>query len=166
MRTILEAVDAALVILLARLIGSWDNHGAQLKSIGQLAVARRERLIFNRLFETVQLVSRRLNAGPAVLLAALFEGRDPGTLSRYARNRFRCVSWEALSPRQDLLDTILSAGTINGGKEAAAEAFALTKHCDLGECNAFVSHSWHDNAALKWVLLRQWCEGFHVRSHR
>jgi hypothetical protein len=33
----------------------------------------------------------------------------------------------------------------------------------MGECDAFVSHSWHDDAAAKWQALQVWREQFKKR---
>ena len=57
------------------------------------------------------------------MIAALFEGRDPDVLLSEAIARFRCISWLVLSPRQHLYNDIITAGTINDGKDSAAELF-------------------------------------------
>lgn len=36
----------------------------------------------------------------------------------------------------------------------------LADPCNLGECDAFLSHSWHDDAEEKWTALEAWCESF------
>lgn len=36
----------------------------------------------------------------------------------------------------------------------------------LGECDAFISHSWSDCAATKWLKLQRWRYDFIERHHR
>ena len=36
------------------------------------------------------------------------------------------------------------------------ELYVLSEAADLGTCDAFVSHSWHDNPELKWEALQGW----------
>lgn len=36
----------------------------------------------------------------------------------------------------------------------------------FGDCDAFVSHSWHDDASTKWVALQRWREEFVASHHR
>lgn len=44
------------------------------------------------------------------------------------------------------------------------EFFAVTELTELGECDAFVSHSWHDDPRSRWLALQQWRESF-VKRH-
>merc|ERR1712226_1422987 len=38
--------------------------------------------------------------------------------------------------------------------------------CSLGKCDVFLSHSWHDPMADKWLALQQWRTGFVNRHNR
>jgi len=44
------------------------------------------------------------------------------------------------------------------------ELGALASPCALGACDAFLSHSWHDDAHAKWSALQAWGDEF-VRQH-
>ena len=52
---------------------------------------------------------------------------------------FRCISWEVLAKRQDTI--------VGGGPEAvegvAEDLHLLSVPCQVSECDAFWSHSWH-----------------------
>ena len=40
-----------------------------------------------------------------------------------------------------------------------------TTRCQMGEADAFVSHTWHDDAEEKWELLQRWRMDFKT-AHR
>ena len=40
----------------------------------------------------------------------------------------------------------------------------MSQSCEIADCDAFFSHSWHDDAGLKWTALSDWCEDFR-RAH-
>eukprot|EP00931_Biecheleriopsis_adriatica_P034087 TRINITY_DN19725_c0_g1_i3.p1 TRINITY_DN19725_c0_g1~~TRINITY_DN19725_c0_g1_i3.p1 ORF type:complete len:278 (+),score=28.27 TRINITY_DN19725_c0_g1_i3:368-1201(+) len=42
----------------------------------------------------------------------------------------------------------------------------LTRPCNLGDCDVFLSHSWHDDADLKWAALESWCDWFQAQHGR
>ena len=44
------------------------------------------------------------------------------------------------------------------------ELFERTTKATLGSVDAFLSHSWHDDAAAKWAALTSWCADFE-RAH-
>ena len=41
-----------------------------------------------------------------------------------------------------------------------------TVRAALGDCDAFLSHSWRDPGHLKYAVLRRWAEGFEVQHSR
>eukprot|EP00443_Scrippsiella_acuminata_P097069 CAMPEP_0115724854 /NCGR_PEP_ID=MMETSP0272-20121206/81001_1 /TAXON_ID=71861 /ORGANISM="Scrippsiella trochoidea, Strain CCMP3099" /LENGTH=530 /DNA_ID=CAMNT_0003168107 /DNA_START=8 /DNA_END=1601 /DNA_ORIENTATION=+ len=43
---------------------------------------------------------------------------------------------------------------------------ALAEPAQLGHCDAFVSHSWHDDAAAKWEALQEWRRCFRAKHKR
>lgn len=46
------------------------------------------------------------------------------------------------------------------GAEVSKDLYTLSEPCDVGACDAFVSHSWHDDCTSKWEALSCWCETF------
>ena len=63
--------DVALALLCAGLVGPEGDYEGDLAAMGGLAAARRERRILDRLVQTA-----RSTTGPALAIAALFEGKD------------------------------------------------------------------------------------------
>merc|ERR1712125_181985 len=47
-----------------------------------------------------------------------------------------------------------------------AALFALASWCDIGQCDAFISHSWSDDGAAKWAAMQSWRAGFVVANNR
>eukprot|EP00931_Biecheleriopsis_adriatica_P121443 TRINITY_DN96527_c0_g1_i1.p1 TRINITY_DN96527_c0_g1~~TRINITY_DN96527_c0_g1_i1.p1 ORF type:complete len:479 (+),score=86.84 TRINITY_DN96527_c0_g1_i1:66-1502(+) len=43
---------------------------------------------------------------------------------------------------------------------------ALAQPTKLGHCDAFISHSWHDDAAAKWEALQEWRSSFRAKHGR
>jgi hypothetical protein len=91
------------------------------------------------------------------MLAALFEGQDPQVLVVEAVARFRCISWDVLSTMPEI---IVGGGPLDVVGEGKADLHKVSEPCRLGECTAFFSHSWHDDAQQKWDILSNWCEHF------
>ena len=148
--------DAGLALLCAGLVGPVGDSTAELATVGRLVVARRERLIRYRLVEAAQSAS-----GPALTRAALFEGVDPEIIIARAVARFRCISWDVLSTMRE----VVVGGEPLDGVEAPLDLYTLSELCHISECDAFLSHSWHDNGQQKWEALSGWCEEF-KRTHR
>lgn len=94
--------------------------------------------------------------GTAASLAALFSGANPESLLNAARRRFRTVSWEVLRKYPQI---IINGCSVDGAG-VSSHMYALSKHSELGECDAFWSHSWYDNGLLKWEAMSAWAEAF------
>jgi len=74
-----------------------------------------------------------------------------------ASARFRQVELSALCPR-DLADNAPDMGL-----------YFKSSPTSLSECDAFISHSWHDDAEAKWTALQAWRHKFisqHAREPR
>ena len=67
--------DAALALVCAGLLGPVGDRTAELAIVGRLAAARREGQILVKLVDAA-----RSHAGPALMLASLFEGEKPEVL--------------------------------------------------------------------------------------
>jgi len=113
--------------------------------------------IFVKLVEAAQSAT-----GPAVILAAVIEGEDPDVLIARAVARFRCISWVVLFR----MPGIIVGGSTLDGQQASAELYKLSGPCSVGECDAFFSHSWHDDSHHKWNALSDWCTEFESTNKR
>ena len=80
-----------------------------------------------------------------------------------ARERFRCISWNVLKVRPEI---ILGGGTLDHVGAGDANLHLLATHCEIGECDRFLSHSWRDDAQLKWKEIWDWCERFREQNGR
>eukprot|EP00929_Paragymnodinium_shiwhaense_P069674 TRINITY_DN35140_c0_g1_i1.p1 TRINITY_DN35140_c0_g1~~TRINITY_DN35140_c0_g1_i1.p1 ORF type:complete len:297 (+),score=28.18 TRINITY_DN35140_c0_g1_i1:147-1037(+) len=138
---------------------SLDPEHALLAS-GALVEAAQTRQVLNALAEAA-----RACTGPSVTLAALFEGLQPEQLLRAAVQRFRCIDWDTLRHHSYLITGVCTLD----GVGVATDLYQLSEPCRLSSCDAFLSHSWHDDGELKWQALTEWCEAFrsvHGRSPR
>ena len=64
-------------------------------------------------------------------------------------------------------DIIIRGGSLDDeGEFAGVDLYALSEECELGDCDAFVSHSWKDDGVLKWAALTRWCEEFELAYGR
>ena len=103
---------------------------------------------------------RTLAAGT---IAALIENKDPAEVMRKARARFRCVNWDVLKEHPEI---IIGGGTLDQVGAGDADLHLLATPCEIGECDRFLSHSWRDNAQLKWNEIWDWCEKFRAEKGR
>jgi len=90
----------------------------------------------------------------AASIACLIGSASPTTVIELARKQFRCVSVTDIV-FEDLSNNIpdprlgLRAGPVK-----------------LGCCDAFVSHSWHDDPSDKWKAMQSWARSFRDREGR
>eukprot|EP00927_Polykrikos_kofoidii_P049152 TRINITY_DN43271_c0_g1_i1.p1 TRINITY_DN43271_c0_g1~~TRINITY_DN43271_c0_g1_i1.p1 ORF type:complete len:591 (-),score=41.72 TRINITY_DN43271_c0_g1_i1:118-1890(-) len=99
-------------------------------------------------------------------IASLISGVSPVDAFTTALAKFRCVSWDNLERRPDIIVGGAPLAAIGPG---GMDMYSLSEPCNLGDCDMFLSHSWHDNAELKWEAITCWCEDFretHGRSPR
>merc|ERR1712061_676042 len=108
------------------------------------------------------LAAQSVDTGPAATIASLIGDRDPGVLLEEAARRFRCISWDVLCKHPELF---LTMGGITN-QRAPAEVYKLSEPCELSDCDAFLSHGWHDDRAQKWAALTAWCEDFAANTGR
>jgi len=151
-------LDVALALLCAGLIGPEGDREAELADMGRLAVVRRERLILEKLTEVLQA-----STGPALTFAGLFEGQRPETLVLQAVVRFRCISWDVLATMSDI---VIGGGPLDQIGAGRSDQHTRSTPCRVGECDAFFSHSWHDDARQKWSALTHWCTAFEHTNQR
>ena len=144
--------DTALVLICAGLVGPIGDRADELAEVAILAAARRQRQIHQKLVKAA--IS---HSGPAVTLASLFEGVDPDILISQAVDRFRCIPWEVLSGMPEI---IVAGGPLDVVGAGVIDLHTFATPCRIGGCDAFFSHSWHDDAHLKLDALSDWCTEF------
>jgi hypothetical protein len=133
------------------------NRAALTETVSEPSVVKRERRISQCLVRTGFEA-----LGPAPSLAGLFIGEQPEALVAKAMARFRCISWDVLKLKPE----VITGGGSLDGKRASFSLQKLTEPCRLGDCDAFLSHSWHDDGKLKWNALKSWCENFESTHQR
>ena len=57
-------------------------------------------------------------------------------------------------------EVILGGGPLDVVGAGRTDLHTVSMPCHIGDCDAFFSHSWHDNAHQKWDALGIWCTGF------
>jgi len=91
-------------------------------------------------------------------IASLMCGSSTKQVLTLAKMRFRCTDPTQLS----FEDLLVSPTRIT----PSSNALERTWHTQLGECDAFVSHSWHDDSEAKWRAIQQWRQGFVAKHGR
>ena len=130
-----------------------------MQAISNMVISTRERAIKQKLLSALSP-----GTGAAATLAALLSQKDPNSIIAEARGRFRCISWETLRAMPEI---ICAPDTLDGQNTSSiAHLHALSKSCEFGECDAFLSHSWHDDAYLKWDALSDICTNFELVNQR
>jgi len=76
-----------------------------------------------------------------------------------ARARFRCLPLSALA-----LDDFSSSPVTHSHQ--GRPLFEHTRPCRFRECDAFISHSWHDPAELRYAALQEWRSAFKAKHLR
>ena len=92
-------------------------------------------------------------AGRAAGIAALVGKTDAAKTLALARRNFRGIRF-----------TDLSAEHFRSNADTGLHAKATRYR--LGEIDAFLSHSWHDDPAAKWRVLERWAKEFDARHRR
>ena len=92
-------------------------------------------------------------AGKAAGIAALVGKSDPARTLQLARRNFRGVHFS------DLVQESFVSSADSGLNEKA------TRY-RLGEIDAFLSHSWHDDPVAKWQTLLRWAREFEAKHRR
>lgn len=88
----------------------------------------------------------------AACVAGLIGQCRPAEVVTEAKHRFKSVSLDVVS-----LEVLADS-------QPNPEYSALARPCALGRCDAFLSHSWHDDAQAKWKALQTWRQTF-VAQH-
>mmetsp|Transcript_19567 Transcript_19567/g.34546 ORF Transcript_19567/g.34546 Transcript_19567/m.34546 type:complete len:699 (+) Transcript_19567:22-2118(+) len=94
----------------------------------------------------------------------------PGEMLDYAKKSLRCIRFEDIEMAKNRLffsdeaevQTTLTATKLTGGN-----LFDLSHQLAKGEqIDYFMSHSWHDNAKVKWGKLKEFAEQFKESNNR
>ncbi|CAE7523987.1 CBWD2 [Symbiodinium microadriaticum] len=90
----------------------------------------------------------------AVGVASLIGACDINVALKKAESQFRIIDCDMLQ-KHDLSDN-----------QPSLHLFELSRPASLGSCDAFVSHSWRDDADAKWDALQSWKQAFSSRFGR
>lgn len=90
----------------------------------------------------------------AASVAGMLGDSSPDEVIHKSGKRFRCVFPEQLR-FEDMQ-----------AKDPDPSLYELSAPTDLGFCDAFVSHSWSDDATAKWIALQEWCATFREQHGR
>jgi hypothetical protein len=101
-------------------------------------------------------VQNRGESQSAATVAALLGGSKPAASLDTARGKFHTILHAELS-RSDFAQNVEVQRNLLFGK---------TKKTRLGDCDAFLSHSWSDDGATKWDALSSWANAFRERQGR
>ena len=94
----------------------------------------------------------------AATIAALLGKCNAADGLAIAKEKFRVISFEDLK-QDDFTTNIESAAQTN-------VLFSKTSQCELGTCDAFLSHSWKDNGTNKFAALSEWAKNFNDQEGR
>lgn len=157
--SLIHLVDVAAHLLVAIVLAElWGPAHitplCRLHAASSLIAAAKEREIQTMLGEHRQ--------ASASTVAALLGDLSPTEVMSMAKERFRCVPLDQLT-----YDIFASGGAYQqSDKSAPSSQCHLSVPVELGRCDVFVSHSWHDEPQAKWDALMDWCEEFKQRHGR
>lgn len=150
--------NTVFVLSCAGFVGPERNMEVVLEDVRDMMVQSRRRQIL----ETMRTAARN-STDAARALAALFAGEDEEALLVHAIQKFRRISWSVLKQHPYL---VTEGHAIDGQGPRTNDVYALSEPCQLSQCDAFWSHSWHDSGELKWASLTSWCEQFAQENGR
>eukprot|EP00931_Biecheleriopsis_adriatica_P086788 TRINITY_DN61379_c0_g1_i1.p1 TRINITY_DN61379_c0_g1~~TRINITY_DN61379_c0_g1_i1.p1 ORF type:complete len:511 (+),score=61.64 TRINITY_DN61379_c0_g1_i1:53-1585(+) len=90
----------------------------------------------------------------AAATAQLIRNQDVATVLEAATAKFRCVRCDQVTP------------DIFRSKKADQSLYQLSTAAELGDVDAFVSHSWCDDPDAKWDALQEWRAKFWLAEGR
>ena len=116
-----------------------------------------------RFLSKVLAILTKLGSTSEELEAAVLAGicslgkRSIEDLLAMAHSKFCVLPFDKLH-KEDFANSTSSAGSVPLSER--------TIKASLGECDAFISHSWHDSADAKWEALEQWALKFEQENGR
>jgi hypothetical protein len=155
-------LNALCTGVLSGLVGPREQAEAReekLKTVGNKVLTNQERAVCDKLAAALKLGAQN-RSNEAAALASMMGNKDPEIIFENSIKRFRAVDWDKL---KDNLD-IFRGGTLDGQK-AAEDLLEMSFNCEIGECDAFLSHSWHDDCEEKIKELTNWCENFRALNN-
>jgi len=97
---------------------------------------------------------RAVCSGAASLACLICPGSTAADVMAHARTRFRGVMASELG-----IDVL--AASVPDPRHSA-----LAWPCSLGSCDAYISHSWHDDGHAKWEAMKEWRNVFFTQHGR
>ena len=112
----------------------------------------------HRLVSFLASMTTKTETREAAIIAALLGNANPTACLEIAQQKFRSIPFEELR-QDDFTRNTETAGETN-------VLFSKTSPCELGSCDAFLSHSWKDHGPHKFAALSQWAEQFKEQEGR
>jgi len=112
------------------------------------------------------LVSKGEYASAAAGIAALLDNQDVVSTLARSRERLRSIRADLLTPQVFQAPRRLSPVEVDRQSGAFNAWYDRSQPCLMGAIDAFVSHSWRDEPALKWEALSIWCRSFRAKHGR
>lgn len=110
-----------------------------------------QQVLLKKLRINAKLRARRFDAAR---VASMVGNCSPSEVLAGARQSFRVVSLEKLDFE------MVANNSPNAG------CILLTEPRRLGSCDAYVSHSWHDDPGAKWAAMQSWRNAFIAQKGR
>ena len=123
------------------------------------AKRRRAMAFLRRLAQTAE-------EGEATTIGTLIGQMGAARAFEYATQTFRVVNGPELKAAD--FSAISYGVIVNSGtrQDITSLEFHRTQHADLGDCDAFISHSWRDDGTERWQSVVQWMSTFEASSGR
>eukprot|EP00931_Biecheleriopsis_adriatica_P003787 TRINITY_DN105545_c0_g1_i1.p1 TRINITY_DN105545_c0_g1~~TRINITY_DN105545_c0_g1_i1.p1 ORF type:complete len:486 (-),score=73.80 TRINITY_DN105545_c0_g1_i1:227-1684(-) len=90
-------------------------------------------------------------------IASLLGSKSVSVILHQARSRCRSIPLQRVKKEDFLSNTPVQDGL---------DLNQYTEPACIGEVDAFISHSWHDDGEAKWEALQQWGRSFRLRNGR
>ena len=103
-------------------------------------------------------ITTEADARSAASIAALLGNVKASESLAMAQGKFRSIAFNRLA-ESDFESNREGANNEN-------VLFGKTNETRLGQCDAFISHSWSDNGKQKYAALKQWCQDFKSKHKR
>jgi hypothetical protein len=162
--------NCACALVMSELVGPRVKQDAasvmdRFVEMSMYAVRAKQRKIFDKVASFLKEEALGRSADAAVIAALMDTEGEFGTeeILEQAQDRFRCIKWDVLKKNSGI---IIDGGLLENIGAGDASLLDLSEPCALADCDVFVSHSWRDDAMLKWDALSKWCEQFRRQNGR
>eukprot|EP00746_Dinoflagellata_sp_MGD_P157652 gnl/MRDRNA2_/MRDRNA2_86275_c0_seq2.p1 gnl/MRDRNA2_/MRDRNA2_86275_c0~~gnl/MRDRNA2_/MRDRNA2_86275_c0_seq2.p1 ORF type:complete len:495 (+),score=55.37 gnl/MRDRNA2_/MRDRNA2_86275_c0_seq2:197-1486(+) len=137
---------------------------AVLCTVSQGLATKKNRMRFSAFLMQVAFTKEEREA--VVIAKLVTDGGSIDTLTSNAQQMFRVIPWPLVNNMMHWDTAIASTSKVKNCNFMETGLYAATQPAEMGECDAFLSHSWHDNAQSKLRALSAWASEFEHRNGR